>query len=83
MTTGLPTQQQIFINALESLGVGRNNLSEAQSWLKSDWAGVESGLTLPAGAGEHRAAARTDIAAAKDAIDRATEALFRALDHLR
>ncbi|MGW5924243.1 hypothetical protein ACWFPY_35065 [Nocardia fluminea] len=77
--SNLPTQQEIFTQALKELDTARNGLSSARDELNSDWAGVETGLTLPPAAGEHRRLARAAIAAAKEQIDIAKSELHNAL----
>ncbi|MFF2088636.1 hypothetical protein ACFVVM_33035 [Nocardia sp. NPDC058176] len=77
----LPTQQQIFLNALEQLDIARNALSEARDELNSDWAGVETGLGLPRPVGEHRTRVRAAITAAKAEIDTAKNELCQALEY--
>ncbi|WP_216917688.1 hypothetical protein OG225_40780 (plasmid) [Nocardia sp. NBC_01377] len=77
----LPTQQEIFTNALRHLDLARAALAESRDWLASDWAGVETGLSLPREVGEQRTRVRTAISAAKNEVDDARHALHEALRH--
>ncbi|MFD4406745.1 hypothetical protein ACFWPH_28680 [Nocardia sp. NPDC058499] len=82
MTTELPTQQEIILNALGSLDASRIKASDARDWLNSDWQGVGT-VALPDIVVEQWRIARSEIADAKAAIDQAKGALHRALDHYR
>ncbi len=72
----LPTWNTIVSSALDELDTARNGLSEARLWLASDWRPVGSPLTPQAG--DARAEALRKISAAKDLIDAAKSALYRA-----
>lgn len=73
----LPTQQGMFLKALENIDMSRSSLSDARDWLRSDWEPV--GLPLPQGAAEARIATLEKIVEAKAAIDEAKAELYRAL----
>lgn len=75
----LPTQQQIFANTLAELDAARAALSRARDELASDWAGVETGLTLPVAVGKQRSVVRTAISTAKTEVDDARHALHEIL----
>ena len=72
----LPTWNDIVSGALGELDRSRDGLSEAASWLRSDWR--PAGTALSAEAGEARAEARRLIGQAKALIDQAKGALYEA-----
>lgn len=73
----LPTVDQILGRTLDDLDTARSALSDAASWLRSDWSPPDAVLT------DAQSTARTatfaEIDAAKAAIDRAKQALRAAL----
>ncbi len=77
----LPTQQGMFLKALENLDAGGSSLSDARDWLRSDWAPV--GSLLPDGAADARITVLAKIGKAKAVIDEAKAELYRALDLYR
>jgi hypothetical protein len=74
----LPTWDDILSGALTELGRSRDGLSEAASWLRSDWRPV--GSPLPTGAGDARATSQQLIVQAKALIDQAQNALEQVRD---
>jgi hypothetical protein len=72
----LPTWNDIVAAALAELDTSRNGLSEAASWLRSDWRPL--GTALPDDAGEARHRVLELIGQAKAAIDEAKGALYDA-----
>lgn len=74
----LPTWRDIATNALTELDHSRNGLSEAGSWLRSDWRPL--GTALPGRAGEARQRAVDLIGQAKALIDKAKGELYQARD---
>jgi len=72
----LPTWNGIVDHALDELDGARNGLSEAASWLRSDWRPL--GTDLPDGAGDARAEAMDLIGQAKALVDQAKSALHGA-----
>jgi len=77
----LPTQAEIFENAIQALTDARNQLSTARDWLNSDWSPV--GSTLPDEAGDARAQVRPKIAQLKNEIDVMKTLLYEGLDEIR
>lgn len=73
----LPTVAEMLGHTLDELDNARNGLSEAASWLRSDWRPVGSSLTAAESAA--RSAVFDEIGTAKAAIDRAKAALYEAL----
>jgi hypothetical protein len=72
----LPTWNEIVSAALDELDRSRDGLSEATSWLRSDWR--PAGTALSAEAGDARAEARRLIGQAKELVDQAKDALGQA-----
>lgn len=72
----LPTWNDIVASALGELDTARTGLSEAASWLRSDWRPL--GSPLPDGAGDARIRAMDLIGQAKGLIDQAKGALHDA-----
>ena len=73
----LPTVAEVLGRTLDQLNHARNALSEAASWLRSD--GRPSNAILTDDQADARTATFDEIATAKAAIDRATNALYEAL----
>lgn len=74
----LPTRDEIFTKSLEELDNAYRALGDAGDWLRSDWTPVGSTLTDAQGAA--RSAIRTAIATAKQAINEAKDAAYRAIN---
>lgn len=72
----LPTWNEIVDNALGELDGARTGLSEAASWLRSDWRPL--GSELPDGAGDARVRVMDLIGQVKNLIDQAKGELYRA-----
>jgi hypothetical protein len=72
----LPTWNDVVDKALGELDTARNGLSEAASWLRSDWRPL--GSALPDGAGEARSEVLDLIGQAKALIDQAKGQLHEA-----
>jgi len=66
-----PTYAQLRANALAELNKARHHLSEAASWLRSDWAEG----TSPSNAGGMFSEGAVRIGQAKDRIDQAKNEL--------
>lgn len=67
----LPTREQIFANAVQTLNEAYKALGDAADWLRSDWTPLGSPLT------DEQAARRTRMFAE---IDNAKQAINRAKD---
>ena len=67
----LPTREQMFANAVAELDKAYRALSEAASWLRSDWRPVGSSLTNVQT--ERKARMFDEIGEAKAAINRAKD----------
>lgn len=65
--TGLPSADEMLLQANAKLGEAYAALSDAADWLRSDWAPVGSPLT--ADQARRRGAMRQAVAVAKDAIN--------------
>lgn len=74
----LPTWQGVFEASLADLDAARSALSNAASWLRSDWRPL--GRPLPDEAGTARRDVLGQIGHLKDAIDEAKGALWSALN---
>ncbi len=72
----LPTWNDIVASALGELDTARNGVSEAASWLRSDWRPL--GSALPDDAGDARIRAMELMGQAKALIDQAKGALYDA-----
>jgi hypothetical protein len=72
----LPTWDEIVMKALAELDNARNGLSEAASWLRSDWRPLGSSLSDGAAAG--RTGGLELIGQAKALIDQAKGEMYRA-----
>lgn len=72
----LPTWNGIVDQVLTELDHGRNGLSEASSWLRSDWQPLGSPIS-PAAA-DARSRVFTLIGEAKGLIDEAKDAMYEA-----
>jgi hypothetical protein len=68
----LPTWPQIAKNTVAELDRSRDGLSEAGSWLRSDW---KPGTVLTDAQADGRILARRLIGEAKELIDQAKQAL--------
>lgn len=80
MTT-LPTQAEMFRNALAGLDQARSSLSDASAWLRSDW--VQPGTPLPATAADARTEMFELIGRAKGMIDEAKNYAHQAIEVTR
>jgi hypothetical protein len=73
----MPTIQDILSRTLDQLDAASNAVAEAEAWLLSDWDPAGSALT------DEQSTAKTaglrEIGTAKAAIDRAMDALDKAL----
>jgi hypothetical protein len=65
--TGLPSADEMLLQANAKLGEAYAALGDAADWLRSDWAPVGSALTSDQA--RRRAAMRQAITAAKNAIN--------------
>jgi len=74
----LPTVGQLLSNVIAELDQARNALSDAASWLRSDWRPVGSALTDEQSAA--RAAGRAAVVEAQAIIDRAKAAMWDAAE---
>lgn len=72
----LPTWDEIVTSTLTELDAARNGLSEAASWLRSDWRPL--GSPLPDAGAAARAEVMDLIGKAKALIDQAKGGLHRA-----
>ncbi|WP_331722858.1 hypothetical protein [Nocardia sp. NBC_00511] len=78
MPQNLPTRIDVFTDALKTLDTARTGLSDARDTLASDTADIDT----PPAAGELDAKreAQERIADAKNLLDQAKSALYRALE---
>lgn len=67
--TALPNVEEMFDNARRCLDDAHRALGDAQDWLRPDWQPV--GTPLTDAQAEHRTRMIREIAAAKEAINRA------------
>lgn len=79
--TRLPTQAEMFKNALDELDLARSGLSQAAAWLRSDWRPI--GSPLPAEAADARTEVWQLIGKAKALIDHAKGEAHKALEATR
>jgi hypothetical protein len=77
MTLKLPTPMEMFENARTPLTDAYRRLGDAGDWLRSDW---PPGYVLSDDQADAKQRAYAAIAAAKTAIDKAQNALNRAIE---
>jgi hypothetical protein len=80
MTNNLPTQAEIFTNALDALHEARLRLSDARDWLNSDW--KPGSPSLPQAAADARHSVKARIGSLKNEIDAAKNEIAAALEAL-
>jgi hypothetical protein len=77
----LPTQAEMFENAIQALTEARKQLAAASDWLNADW--TPAGSSLPDEAGNARAYVRPKIGQLKNEIDVMKIHLYEGLDEIR
>ncbi|WP_331722943.1 hypothetical protein [Nocardia sp. NBC_00511] len=63
MTSSLPTQEQIFLNAADAAHAAAGSLSDVRDWLQSDWSDTKS---LTNEAADARTAVRAKLVSLKE-----------------